>query len=614
MTDTGSHYRGLASIVGLLLACACTSEPATDHLVKAQEFLKKGYYRPAVVEFDQARLTASTDEGRCIAEYGFGLAVLHGFGSDIFTSITDLGGLTEPITGMMPPAALPSRAKVSSHAVSRRSSGPPVSERGNPDAIINNMIDPFFSEYIDPAASALETAAKGGCHYLTGPEGVPIATGLESTAWIGTDFTPAYAKLLGGTLRLMQGMVAFISAHDITTDLYALQDTLDIIPQTDLIGVVRYLGLVMTTSKTFLGFSASRAGHLVEAPGLLTGGLDLLASGLEEFLSGAEGADARDDVLGYVDKNGNRKLDFGDEIWVGIVRAEPPLEILGTKITNYPAELSRGDFGSTAGLLLTILGDPIPGNAIRVIRRVRESIQGSTNLLNLAELNSIVPLGLSPFPSTMAVDLSKLFTGNRSTSKPLREMGPVWGAYNPPGGEGTALGDPHPIFLIEGELPANADKKAIRQEVDSNDAEVYCHTCKPGGHFSSQIYGAAAGLFTPDAEVSARLKTPIEPLAEDCITPARTVLATTLISTPIPTPYAYWQDPTMNGSLFVDLAPITSELCATADKAFVGSDPEKNPVPLSRAIPASNYSLNKAMAAFFGDLSSLIGAATFLPQ
>ncbi|MBI2890059.1 MAG: hypothetical protein HYY13_04665 [Nitrospirae bacterium] len=603
----------LAAALGpAMVSCSSsTSSPAlpTD---PAREYLAKGYHRQAAVEFSRAAEQLPAGAQRCEARYGLGLSLLFSVGADLLTSVDGLladDDDADELAGLFlddeeDSDAPRRRGREAPHRV-----GLPADQRGDTDTVVANILDPYMEQVFRPAEEALEEAAAGGCRFRTGQEGIQVDTGLESRVWIGTDFGPTEASLLAGMLKAMRGAYMFATAYDVGFDLYGMEDLLfDAEETTDWIGAMRLMGRVMTDAPAFLGWSSARAGRFGEAGALVSKGLDLVGDGTESLYSGSEGEAARDNVIGYVDANGNGRADSGDELWLGILKADPPLTIGEETLSRYPIQVSRGDLGSVAALLVwSVAGDPYNRAAVGILRRLAGALRGQGDLLNLAELNAAVPFGFSLFPKTLVLDLARVLPADRSLAKPLRELLPAWGTYDPPGGEGRYAGDAHSIFLVEGELPKASPVSDLVQEVAANDATKYCHTCGPGLRFSAPYYTQEVASFSLGPEVAARLGGGVSALPDDCVEPT-VAPEDPALGKKLAVPYLYWQDPTFNGSVFVNLTPITAEGCGATDAPFLGPDPGANPVPRASAVPASRYSLDKALASFFKDAVTLFGA------
>ncbi len=564
----------------LVLFASCSSEKSL--LEKARWHLENGYFREAEALYNEV---IQKEKSTCEALYGRMLAhIFTALGAALSTG----GGLD--ILSIYAPQTFNASTLL-----------PLQYNNADMDSIVDTFLVPFEEHLIDPGIEYATEVITNACSFYT-EKGIELTVSIipEKKIWLGRDFRTYDAFLMRGVLHFVKAVFDALISHNLNmaymegiTYYTSITRIIDQISH-DPVGVLRELAVLVDASPEFLDWKEERKSHFAEVSPNIACGLEDFAEWMSAvFVKGdPEDPDPTDNVFGYVDTNNNHLVDPEDQLWLGIINAwseEGPVEVFGFELNEFPVSISSGDL---AGIILFGIGNEYVTNVIALVKELSLVFSGRKHrLVKLSEFNAFVPFGLSFFPDTISIDFSKLLPSDINQAVPLRRLLPAWGTYDPPGSNGTFTGEAHPVFLIEGELGKSADASMLVQEVTANDPLTFCYTCKPGVHFKSEVYGASSTYFVLAPEVSDFMnqkfgRSYVEQIADDCLSPGKAQYTISGITSPVF--YAYWQDPTFNGSLYVDLTSIAdSGACAARDAGYSGDN-----------IPADNYSLNKALVHF----------------
>ncbi len=573
----------IPAVAGLALSlstAACTVEETPARTVvdlKIEEgtrLLEAGKFRSARATFHEV-VAAETGlaPASCSANYGYTLAIAF----ELVGGLMDAGDWDGDDNG------------------NDLSNGVPMPLSATPDTQYTEEIDGYISSFLLPAVSGMigpmETALAhviaGGCEF-TVPNGIPLETAGRTHVTVGTVFGQAEARLLLGVLHILHGGINWISGYDLRIDYVRALDLVDeALARDDEDLLLRGLADALGHSPTFLALHPDRMQRIPTARGKLLEGLAALQDGLHTLFRQANGPEARRRALGYVDANLDGKVGPGDELWIGIIDAHPTITFGDFEIRNYPIGVGTS-FGPPAeSIVFAVLNEDFLSRVDALLDRVAENLEGKGGLFNIAEVNTLVG-GLPLVPGVVAVDLSRLFPTDLSDAVPLRRFLPARGDYNPPGNDADYFGDGYHAFLVEVEL--NTLDTAHYMTEGTGPVEEFCYVCGPGEHFRPSVYGTAATYFTMSAESASVLGSAEVPgLPDDCVAPSSGRYT-----------YAWMQDPTFNGMLYIDLAALDEEDRCANDAPYAGKDPGNAPVPRDEAIPASQYSFNKVLNLLIG--------------
>lgn len=609
----------LLTLASTLFVAACTSSDEDSgiiegHLDRGREYLEAGYYRPARVEYLKVMGDNGIDPLNCEAQYGHLLTLVFEFstilGSIPSIKLEKLIGLTkEDIKGLLPSLSpSPSSDLLPTRILKRPHLSPADDDLtpGNVDALITSVLLPVADYYLPAIEEGTTFILENNCTFHS--KGIPLTLENDKslTLWIGEDWGEKEAYLLGGVNSFLSAMVDLIAAHNLDFDLFSTMHALPYIPdlpdaiKNDAIGILRSLAVALYSSPTFLDFEPSRSYRYNNVATGLAKGLRRTAHFINILFGGAESCEeASRDVISYCDGNGDGIVGFGDEIYLGIVKAEPPIDltIAGLRISpeGYPINLSASSF--MALLLWSTLGGEFSTKAHHLMIRLADHLEGKAEgLINLAEFNDLLPADMAILPETIAFDITLLFPDDVSRARPWRHLLPVWGDYKPSGGEG------HPVFLTEGEW---GEKAAESDFIGTGGLDSPCYVCGPGEHFKEEAYGS---YFTMAEEVAKRLENrgdspEVNTIPDDCVQLTKKGLGTGDLLLPLP--YSYWQDPTFNGSIYINLETIrdSEKTCDELDEEYssVQTDPETGLWRKEEHLKAARYSLNKALSQIIVD-------------
>jgi len=624
-----------------LLAFGCGK--SATHLEKGKAYLESGLFRPAQVEYYAViNPDDGSDPDSCEGHYGYLLSL----GSEFFQfglwidmiilDIVEIGGFISAPASLSPGPPFPDQNlsihpfpnsliyQLTNSPTHQLTFSPPAilpNQYSVPaaalDSIVESYIYPTIDQFLLPLENSVKFLIENNCRFET--PGIPIYLNLDlsppATIWIGKKFGPAEANLFGTFTAWQLAYMYYLSSLDLNLEVTPFMHLSTEDPLSDLAGTLRQLGLAMTSSDTFLGFHATRRENYNQVSPYLSLALERMtkASRLTFRESGiSTPAEAREHFLGYYDADRNGALDSGDDLYLGILKIDPPLSLNSNQFINiadFPINLLE------KSLIWTFISGDLPEKTEALLLELRDKLTGADpGLFNLAELNRLLPAGFQALPDTFALDFHALFPPDVNQAKSPRELFMAWGTYDPPGGQGTPLGDPHPIFLMEGELGSAGTPADYLQEVAGNDPAIFAYTRGPGPHFSAQVYGTAASYFSLSPEVKARLLEStgfdeVVPIPDDCAQLSGTSAEFNGIK--IPLTYFYWQDPSFNGGLYVNLRSLRAPggPCDALDALSSSNswDTDSNSWPKESNLLASQYSLNKALNAFYETILPLLG-------
>jgi hypothetical protein len=556
-----------------LTGCRDSSSPAgtpwEDALAIETALLGRGDFRSARAGFKLvAADPAAPPDVACRAEYGYILSITFEFigslldASDWFgdTNGNDLGEL-------LPLAAATATATTEL------------------DSLVSSFVDAAIDGEIDPLLAAFDRYEAHGACSIRVPGGIPLETASRSAVRLGERFDESHVHLLAGLFRTVRGLTQWLTAWDLRVDYQGVVELLQATGDGDPLWTARGLAGPIERSPDFLTLHAERGARLTKAGPDLRRGIADLRAGLRLLFAEGRAAN-RESVLGWVDASGDGRAGPGDELWLGLLAADPLLTVGGQTVYHYPVNLSDGDLGGFVGAaLFSLVGAGWLDRLDALLARASDNLAGIGPLFNLAEVNTLLPLPL--VPDVVALDLHRWFVDDLADAEPLRGFLPAWGRWAPPVSTAVGLYADYTSFLIEVELAADRPD-AVTGEFAAGPA--WCVLCAPGERFSRERTGLAAGAFTMAAEVAARLGvTEPTPIADDCLAPSGGDTYG----------YAWWQDPTLGGLLHIRAAGISPAESCPADPA---AEPTWGglPVPRERAVPADRYTLNRLLVQLAG--------------
>lgn len=564
----------------LLLACASERTPAPSEpalvdrkIALGIALLEAGRFRNAQAEFwEIVNPNGGLEPDHCQANYGYALSLAFEFVGALLNA-GDWSG------------------RKNGNQIGGKDFLPLGEQTEELDGYLISFIDPAL-QLLDPLLLTLPKVIAGHCS-IEIPHGIQLETAHKTWIRVGPVFGWAAAELALATIQGLHGALDFLMAHDLRVDFVTALDVVDAVRLRGDDLMLRALAKAIDVSPKFLSFHPERKDRLLNARKYLLAALSTGQSALHDFFYESNGPENRRQALGYVDANRNGKVDASDELCIGIMEAHPDLELMGIRFREYPIR-------TLGPLVFAYVNDRFLAELTRLLGRVAENIEGQGGLLNIAEFNALLPFDL--IPNIIAVDLARLIPEDLSLAQPLRRVLPAWGYYDPPGGDTDVLGAGYTTFLFEIELPVGAPLSAYQQEVTTNDANVYCFVCGPGPRFNPAVYGLAAGYFTLATEPATVLGSgDIAGLPDDCVAPE----AGSRYS------YFWFQDPTFNRALFVNLAGLKNEHRCENDFPYVGSVHRNVPVPRGEGVPASVYSLNKVLNLYLGGTGNLLDRLPF---
>lgn len=569
----------LGLLPGLLMGGCSEPEPPAPaafdrHFAAGIEELHQGLFRPARARFRQ--LADSPDlsgDPLCRAEYAYALAIAFEFVGALLDASDWNGNVNGNSIG---------------GDLSILAAATPTDEI---DSYVSSFLDAAIQAEIEPLLQALDRLLLlGGCE-VSVAGGIPLETAARTWVRLGSRFDTEHARLLRAAMRALRGAAMWLSAWDMRIDFAQIIEIVQASSDDDGLLFNRAFARAVSDSSGFLTLHSGRGFRLPLAVVDLRAAIADLRAGIAGVFDRGGGPEGRQSVFAWVDRDGNGRMSRGDELWLGILAAEPKLEVFGQVIHSYPINLADGDLGGFVGtLVFSLVESGWLRELDRLLGRVSDNLAGNGPLLNLAEFNALLPIEL--IPGLVALDLARLFPNRIEDVVPLRALLPAWGQWSPPGG-GVDYPGRYTTFLIEEEVGAGRPQAWLFETAEAASDPVWCVVCPPGPRFAEARYGAVAGRFRLMSEVVARtgVTVPTE-IPDDCVDPGSGGRFG----------YAWWQDPSFAGALHINLAGLSSRDACPADATWRGGDWGSRPVPRGQGIPASRYSLGKLLALTLGQL------------
>lgn len=563
---------GLAAT--MLAACDRTTDAPPPDVWQTR--LEAEIARLSAADFRSARAgfrlladdAGAPHEIACRAEYGYTLSIAFEFVGALLNAADWFGDDNGNVLGA--PVAL---APAADTAVT-----PEI------DAIVSSFLDAAREAEIEPLLASLDRMlADGGCT-IEVPDGILMETASRTWVRLGERFEPSHAMLLRGVFRAVRGLIMWIGAWDLRLDFAGILALARAGEDRDPLVVLRSWAGPIDASPNFLRLHPDRGPRLLEAgPDLQAALRDLRQAARMLFADG--GADHRRSVFGWVDASGDGEPGPGDELWLGILAADPTIEILGQPVWHFPVDLADGDLGGFGGaLVFSLIRRGWLERLDGLLARVDENLAGRGPLFNLAEINRLLPLPL--VPEVVAVDLARWFPADLERAPTPRTFLPAWGRWAPPV---TGVAGPftdYVSFMIEVELPVEMLDAVTGDAFGS----AWCTRCAAGERFGADRWGPMAGAFAlSDESVDWLGVTAPTPIADDCSSP----------TVADGWGYAWFQDPTLGGMLYVRPEGFGD---------FCVNDPVSpgnwlgGPVARGDALPADRYLLNRLLIEFLGGL------------
>ncbi len=560
---------GAAAVAGCSESSLPAGAPWEGKLAVETALLGRGDFRSARAGFKLiAADPAAPADVACRAEYGYILAITFEFIGSLLDAADWFGDTNGNDLGELLPLA---------------SAG--ATATTEVDSLVSSFVDAAVDGEIDPLLAAFgRFETHGGCS-ITVPGGIPLETASRSMVRLGERFDESHVHLLAGLFRAVRGVTQWLTAWDLRVDYRGFVELIQATGSGDPLWTTRGLAGPIERSPGFLALHPERGSRLTNASPDLRRGIADLRAGLHLLFADGR-AENRRSVLGWVDASGDGMAGPGDELWLGLLAAEPLLTVGGQTVYHYPVNLSDGDLGGFVGAaLFSLVGAGWLDQLDALLARVTDNLAGVGPLLNLAEVNTLLPLPL--VPDVVALDLHRWFVDDLADAVPLRNLLPAWGRWAPPVSTASGLYSDYTSFLIEVEVAADRPAAVTGEHAPG---PTWCVLCAPGERFSRERVGLAAGAFTMAAELAARLGvTEPTPIADDCLAPSgRDSYG-----------YAWWQDPTLGGLLYIRSAGITPGAVCPADP---GGGPawDGKPVARGRAMPADRYLLNRLLVQLLG--------------
>lgn len=387
--------------------------------------------------------------------------------------------------------------------------------------------------------------------YTDASQSEPVANAVLSGKW-----NKAEALMIGGEVHMALALVDFISAHSLKVNMASLQNVASLIDIEDLLNQVqggyqtnqliyqaRSLGALLEDNPDLLTKSADRWDLMENVPQELAEGFSEL-NAIFDALKDAKG-DPSDAILGFVDKD-NNGFDAGDEVTFGIKQAtvsggttmlEGLRIVIPDLFTSSFVQNARDLLDKATESLETVGGSSSGGRiGLSDITPILTVFSDKIGSMIPSVVPSIIPsLQIPSIPDVIEVDLKAFF----SDPKPLRDFMPVIQNHE---------------LVIEGETdPAGVpDGMAI-------------------------VAGDSSHFLGADL------------IQADCIT----ALADTVVN---PIPYIQFSDPSFNGLLWINLAPVQDMENVSACTGPSGYSTYK---------VADQYSLNKLIAGLLVSVSTV---------
>jgi acetyl esterase/lipase len=552
-----------------------------NHLEKARDFLKRGFFKQAYLEFSKQ----SEKSKSCETEYGKFLAKAFDMLSQIIVS-NESG-----ILSLASPNPSQSNISISFSPHLYLLSAKAEEERDKKDHQNNKLyqknileksenqyqwkpnLNLLYENYIMPIEEKLaelqnlsEYLYSNSCEFYE-EDGIPIyMQSFTSEVRIGKKFGKELPILAMTISHIIKFFLDFIFSHDINFDIQKELTLKYFIPlffvkgEEDITGLLRLAGILYYENSNILNFI--RPEKFDSAKQELIKSLELIALAIDEIFLKPK----NNDVFSVKDENEDGKFSPGDKFSTGKLYTVPE----GIQ-TNYTRLLD----------ILEIIPNFLDENYFKRVRDFLINLSSKIRKnepLNFAEMRVLIPdflksLNLGEiFPDFISFNIGGFF----DAKKPLRAYLPEVIITDIIPDMKEILGKPEinqkislPSLLIEGELGKLAN------ENDKIPKTGKCYVCFEGERFAEYD-----GQKTLDGNT-------IKKLENDCLYIKGKFLFESIIQQRIPLLYIYFKDPTFGGNLFIGKI---SQGCGTENESFQ---------------LANNFSLNKSISYIMTKLDDL---------
>ena len=329
--------------------------------------------------------------------------------------------------------------------------------------IIKDILDAF--ERINDKVKYIESA---NCVFVLDsyPIVVSDSTHIIFEMRLGKKWDKVSARVLGAISSAVLAGDDLLMSHDTKVDMGLFLDAMRKTSYSPgLVGTCRNLGTWLGSSgnDNFLGFNKDkeRRKRFDRVDNRLAECFGEIAPIVQELEAKKWKQD--DDVLGYLDENGNKVIDGGDEITLGVLSMKTDVQMI---------KLILGKYANGTGPIRLTIPKIIPAETIEkfvsLFVKLRDNFAAvddpsvEHDPVTVDDLNQIImPVGFSALPNAVSIDLANLFTGpeGKGVAKPIKDFLPL--TY-------TDISSKLPAFLVEGETtdPVYA-KYAFYKNADS---------------------------------------------------------------------------------------------------------------------------------------------------
>jgi acetyl esterase/lipase len=547
-----------------------------NHLEKARDFLKRGFFKQAYLEFSKQ----SEKSKSCETEYGKFLAKAFDMLSQIIVSNeSGILSLVSPnssqsnISISLSPHLYLLSAKIEKKGKNNKAYQKNIFEKSEnqyqwkPDLnlLYENYIMPT-EEKLDELQNLAEYLYSNSCEFYE-EDGIPIyMQSFTSEVRIGKKFGKELPVLVIATSHIAKFLLDFIFSHDINFDTQKELTSKYLIPLflvkggEDITGLLRLAGILYYENSNILNFI--RPEKFDSAKQELIKSLELIALAIDEIFLKPK----NNDVFSVKDENEDGKFSLGDKFSTGKLYTVP--EGIQTNYTRLldileliPTFFDENYFKRVRDFLIN-LSSKIRKNEPVNFAEMRVLIPDFLKSLNLGEI----------FPDFISFNIGGFF----DAKKPLRAYLPEVIITDIIPDMKEILEKPElnqkislPSFLIEGELGQSANENYKIPKTGK------CYVCFEGERFAEYD-----GQKTFDGNT-------IKKLENDCLYIKGKFLFESIIQQRIPLLYIYFKDPTFGGNLFIGKI---SQGCGTENESFQ---------------LANNFSLNKSISYIMTKLDDL---------
>jgi len=545
-----------------------------NHLEKARDFLRRGLFKHAYLEFSKQ----SEKSKSCETEYGKFLARTFDMLSQIIVS-NESGTLSFVISNpsqsnisiSLSPHLYLLSAKIekkenkkdiqiqNSKLYQKNISEKPVDQyewKPNLNLLYENYIIPT-EEKLSELQNLAEYLYSNDCEFYE-EDGIPIyMQSFTSEVRIGKKFGKELPVLVMTISHIAKFFIDFIFSHDINFDTQKEFTSKYLIPlflvkgAEDIVGILRLAGILYYENPNILNFI--RPEKFDSAKEELIKSLELTALSIDEIFLNPK----NNDVFSVKDENKDGKFSPGDKFSTGKLYTVPE----GIQ-TNYTRLLD----------ILELIPTFLNENYFKMVRDFLKSLSSKirkNEFVNFGEMRVLIPDFLKSlnlyeiFPDFISFNIGGFF----DTKKPLRAYLPevIITDITPDMKKILEKTESNqkislPSLLIEGELGLKAN------ENDKIPKTGKCYVCFEGERFAEY-----------DGQKSFDGNT-IKKLENDCLYLKGKFLFENIIQQKIPLLYIYFKDPTFGGNLLIGKI---SQGCGTENESFQLAD---------------NFSLNKSIA------------------